>query len=171
MKNVLPLIPPEMDNPFAKVNCMTLSEAEQTSLISLAITTLELRHRPGQELTSPDATRDYLRLCLGDRKNEVFGALFLDNKHRVICNEELFTGSISSASVYPRVVMQRVLECNANALMLYHNHPSGDPEPSQADISITKRITEVLQLIDVRVLDHFVVGSQGSVAFTERGLL
>lgn len=171
MKNVLPLIPPEMDNRFKEVNCLTLSEAEQTSLIGLAMTTLEFRHRPGQELNSPDVTRNYLRLCLSDRKNEVFGALFLDNKHRVICNEELFTGSISSASVYPRVVMQRVLECNANALMLYHNHPSGDPEPSQADISITRRITEVLKLIDVRVLDHFVVGSQGSVAFSERGLL
>ena len=170
-QNVLPFVFHENENRFTKVNSFQFNDAEQISIIALAIDVLELRHQPGAAFNCPQDTRDYLRLHLSERKNEVFGVLFLDNKHRIICNEEMFTGSISSASVYPRVMVQRTLNCNANAVIFYHNHPSGEVEPSSADIAITKRLKNALELIDVRVLDHYIVGSQGSVAFSERGLL
>ena len=101
----------------------------------------------------------------------MFGAIFLDNRHRVIGLEELFRGTIDGTSVHPRVVVQRALELNAAATIVFHNHPSGEPEPSQADRSLTRRLQEALALVDVRVLDHVVVGSQGTVSFAERGLL
>ncbi|MBT3723434.1 MAG: DNA repair protein RadC [Gammaproteobacteria bacterium] len=171
MQNVLPLIYPETANRFNGVNVNSLCDAEQKSLVHLALEVLELHHQRGKALTSPELMRDYLRLNLGDRKNEVFGAVYLDNKHRIIRNEELFKGSVNSASVYPRVVAQKALEYNSTAILLYHNHPSGDPEPSIADQTITKRLVDSLAMIDVRVLDHLVVGSLGSVSFAERGLI
>ena len=171
MQNVLPLNSCNDEDQFARINAFSLNEMERTTLIRLAIEVLELRHRPGESFNSPQATRDYLRLHLSDRKNEVFGVLFLDNKHRLIANEELFTGSVSSASVYPRVVAQRTLECNASAVIFYHNHPSGNPEPSQSDIHITKRLHSALELIDVRTLDHLIIGNEGTVSFAECGLI
>ena len=171
MQNVLPINSCNDEDQFARINSFSLSETEQSTLIRLAIEVLELRHRPGECFDNPKATRDYLQLHLSERKNEVFGVLFLDNKHRLIVNEELFTGSVSSASVYPRVVAQRTLECNASAVIFYHNHPSGDPEPSQSDIHITKRLHSALELIDVRTLDHLVIGSEGTVSFADRGLI
>ena len=171
MQKVLPLIFPETVNRFGNYTHAQLSEIEQECVVKLALEVLKYRHKPGKMLTKPDDSRDYLQLKLGDRKNEVFGAVFLDNKHRILCDQEMFHGSISSASVYPRVVVQQALECNAAALFLYHNHPSGDSEPSMADKHITKRLNDALALIDVRVLDHLVVGSLGSVSFAERGLI
>jgi len=125
----------------------------------------------GDALTNPDDTRNFLMSELSGRDYEVFGCLFLDNKHRLINYEELFYGTIDGASIYPREVVKRTLQHNAAALILAHNHPSGIAEPSPADISITKRLREALNLIDVRVLDHFVVGDGYCVSLAERGLV
>ncbi|MCG6507504.1 DNA repair protein RadC, partial [Vibrio parahaemolyticus] len=106
---------------------------------------------------------------LRDRQREAFYILFLDNQHRVIRDEVLFEGTIDAASVYPREVVKRALHHNAAALILAHNHPSGVAEPSQADRRITQRLTDALALVDIRVLDHFVVGDGDVVSFAERG--
>ena len=106
-----------------------------------------------------------------DRKAEVFGCLFLDNQHRVIDVGELFQGTIDGASVHPRVVVQQALALNAAAIVFFHNHPSGVAEPSHADEAITKRLKDALALVDIRVLDHFVVTAGECVSFAERGLL
>jgi len=121
-------------------------------------------------LSSPEDTRAFLVLQLRDNPSEVFAALFLDNRHRVIAFEELFHGTIDGASVHPREVVKRSLYHNAAALILAHNHPSGMAEPSQADQRITQRLKEALALVDVRVLDHIVIGDK-LVSFAERGLL
>lgn len=121
-------------------------------------------------LTSPALTRQYLKARLRDYRHEVFMALFLDSQHQVLAAEELFQGSIDGASVYPREVVKRCLFHNAAAVIFAHNHPSGIAEPSDADIRITKRLTQALGLIDVRVLDHVVVG-ETLVSLAERGLL
>ena len=121
-------------------------------------------------LTSPSDTRRYLQSKMRDYQHEVFGCLMLDNKHRVIIFREMFKGSISSASVYPREVVKQALADNAAAVILAHNHPSGIAEPSQSDIHITKRLQQALELVDIRVLDHLIVGDE-VVCFSERGLL
>ncbi len=121
--------------------------------------------------TSPGQTRSYLSLRLRGRPFEVFACLFLDNRHRLIAFEELFTGTIDGASVHPREVVRRCLAHNAAAVILAHNHPSGVAEPSRADRQITRRLQQALDLIDVRVLDHLVVGDGDPVSFAERGLL
>ncbi len=125
----------------------------------------------GDALTNPDDTRNFLMSELSGRDYEVFSCLFLDNKHRVIQFEELFYGTIDGASVYPREVVKRTLQHNAAALILAHNHPSGQAEPSEADISITQRLVDALELIDVRVLDHLVIGDGYCVSFIEKGLM
>lgn len=125
----------------------------------------------GDVLSSPDDTRNFLMSELSGRTYEVFSCLFLDNKHRVIKFEELFYGTIDGASVYPREVVRRALQHNAAALILAHNHPSGIAEPSQADIAITRKLKEAMILIDVRVLDHFIIGDGCSVSLAERGLV
>ncbi len=124
----------------------------------------------GDEITSASKVKDYLKAKLRDYQHEVFACLFLDNRHRIIKYEEMFTGTIDGASVYPREVVKRALAHNAAALILAHNHPSGVAEPSESDKRITQRLKDALGLIDVRVLDHFVVGDE-VVSFTERGLL
>jgi DNA repair protein RadC len=156
---------------FADLAPHDLTPAETDSLIRLALAALAHRHRPGVPLATPDDTRAYLRLTLGDRRNEVFGCVFLDNRHRVRAAEELFQGTIDGAAVYPREIVQAALRHNAAAVVLYHNHPSGVAEPSQADEALTRRLRDALALIDVRVLDHVVVTTQESVSFAERGLL
>lgn len=148
-----------------------LQAHEQASIIDLALAILSSRHRPGQVLTSPTETTRFLTLKFAGYKNEVFCAIFLDNRHRVLSFEELFVGTIDGAAVYPRVVVQRAMEINAAAVIFAHNHPSGIAEPSQADQSITRRLKEALSLVDVRVLDHIVVGNEGTTSFTERGFL
>jgi len=124
----------------------------------------------GQALTSPQQTRHYLQSILRDYEQEVFVCLMLDNKHRVIVLREMFRGSISSASVYPREVVKQALADNAAAVILAHNHPSGIAEPSQSDIHITNRLKQALELVDIRVLDHLVIGDE-VVCFSERGLI
>jgi DNA repair protein RadC len=125
----------------------------------------------GEALTSPEQTRDWLLAHLRDRPHEVFCVLFLDNRNRVLAFEELFQGTLNGAAVYPREVLRRALEHNAGAVILVHNHPSGVAEPSRADESLTRQLTEVLTHVEVRVLDHFVVGDGEIVSFAERGLL
>jgi DNA repair protein RadC len=125
----------------------------------------------GEALSNPQQTRNYLRLRLGTRECEYFSVLFLDNRHRVIAIEDMFRGTIDGASIYPREVVKAALSHNAAAVVFAHNHPSGMAEPSQADRAITKRLTEALALVDIRVLDHFVIAASESVSFAERGLL
>jgi DNA repair protein RadC len=122
-------------------------------------------------LTSSKETRRYLRSRLRHRNQEVFACLFLDAQHRILKYEELFFGTIDGASVYPRQVLHRTMELNAAAVIFAHNHPSGHAEPSLADRQITKKLVEALSLVDVRVLDHVVVGDLEEVSFAERGLL
>jgi len=122
-------------------------------------------------LNNPQQTRDYLKSRLRAYPHEVFACLFLDNRHRIIGFEELFTGTIDGASVHPREVVKRGLFHNAAALIFAHNHPSGIAEPSEADQAITTRLKEALGLVDIRVLDHFVIGDKEVVSFAERGLL
>lgn len=125
----------------------------------------------GEQLTSPAATRQYLVSQLRDREHEVFACLFLDNRHRIIHFEPLFQGTIDGASVYPREVAKRALAHNAAAVIFGHNHPSGVAEPSQADITITRRLKDGLALFDIRVLDHFIIGDGEGYSFAEHGLL
>jgi DNA repair protein RadC len=122
-------------------------------------------------LTSSAATRDYLRAKFRDCQSEIFSCLFLNNQHHVVKLEELFRGTIDGAAVYPREVVKRCLHHNAAAVILAHDHPSGIAEPSQADIAITKKLRSALEMIDVRVLDHLVIGNSMVVSFAERGLL
>ncbi|ABA57144.1 DNA repair protein RadC [Nitrosococcus oceani ATCC 19707] len=158
-------------NRFARVRMASLNDPEKQSLLELAFAVLHDLHQPGVELPSPNHTRDFLRMLLAERKAEVFGCLYLDNRHRVIETVELFQGTIDGASVYPRVVVQQALSVNAAAVMFFHNHPSGVAEPSNADEAITRRLKEALALVDIRVLDHFVVTAGESISFAERGLL
>lgn len=139
-----------------------------------AVLELSRRHlketlQRGDFLQNPQATQDYLSTQLRDLPYEVFACLFLDNQHRVIEFEILFQGTINGASVHPREVVRKTLKHNAAALILAHNHPSGVAEPSSADRHITKQLREALSLIDVRVLDHIVVGDGECIAFSERG--
>ncbi len=130
----------------------------------------ELRSRPA--LSSPGAVRDWLRLTLAPLQHEVFIALWLDAQHRLIADEELFRGTLTQTSVYPREVVKRALERNAAAVILAHNHPSGVAEPSRADEQLTRSLVQALALVDVRVVDHFIVaGSATPLSFAERGLL
>jgi len=130
----------------------------------------ECLHR-GDSLNSPEAARNYLMSELSGRVHEVFACLFLDNKNRVIRFEELFYGTIDGANVYPREVVRRALQHNAAAVILSHNHPSGVADPSRADVAITQKLKEALGLIDVRVLDHVVVGDGYSISMMEEGLM
>lgn len=125
----------------------------------------------GDALNSPHAVRDYLRLKLQGRPHEVFASVFLDAQNRVLAVEELFRGTLTQTSVYPREVVKRALHYNAAAVIFAHNHPSGIAEPSRADEMLTIALKQALALIDVKVLDHFVVGGDSAMSFAERGLL
>lgn len=122
-------------------------------------------------LTSPQLTQTYLQSRLRDCKHEIFACLYLDNRHRVIHFQELFRGTINGAAVYPREVVTEALQHNAAAVIFAHNHPSGIAEPSQADIQLTRTLKQALALVEIRTLDHFVVGDGQTVSFAERGLL
>nr|WP_256449838.1 DNA repair protein RadC [Candidatus Nitrotoga sp. 1052] len=128
-------------------------------------------HNHPVSFTAPQVVKDYLRLVLGGRQQEVFMVLFLDAQHRLIASEELFHGTLTQTSVYPREVVKRALIHNAAAVMLSHNHPSGVAEPSSADRSLTEALKQALGLVDVRVLDHIVIGEQEALSFAERGLI
>lgn len=147
-------------------------EATADDIVSeaLAITGKSVRRR-SSPLSNPRAVKQYLMLLLTDREHEVFAVLFLDVRNRAIKFEEMFRGTLDQAAVYPREVVKRALQLNAAAVVLVHNHPSGIPEPSQADELITRRLKEALALIDVRVLDHLIVGADFVESFADRGLL
>lgn len=125
----------------------------------------------GVAMDTPRASGEFLRHELGALEHEVFSILMLDNRHKLIKYQQLFRGTVDGASVHPREVVKEVLACNACAVILAHNHPSGDPEPSQADELTTNRLKNALALIDVRVLDHIVVARERQISFAERGLL
>lgn len=122
-------------------------------------------------LSAPGAVRDFLRLTLHGRPHEIFVVVFLDAQHRVVASEELFRGTLTQTSVYPREVVKRALHFNAAAVIFAHNHPSGVAEPSRADEALTSALKQALALVDVRVLDHFVVAGDGALSFAERGLI
>ncbi len=143
--------------------------AQLQAVLEMSSRYLSERLQRGDSLTSPMQTKHYLMTMLRDRHREAFYVLFLDSQHRVIQDEVLFEGTIDAASVYPREVVKRALHYNAAALILAHNHPSGIAEPSQADRRITRRLQEALNLVDMSVLDHFVVGDGEVVSFAERG--
>ena len=145
--------------------------ARAHAVLELHARWLESRLRRDSALTAPNLTRRYLESRLRGRRNEVFVAVFLDSRHRPIAYEELFNGTVDGATVHPRVVVRRALMHNASALVVGHGHPSGVAEPSVADRAITKRLADALALVDVRLIDHFVVGDGESVSFAERGLL
>ena len=148
---------------------MDMSEKE---IVQLAIGILESQLKEkGEVLSSPDSVKNYLRLNLELLEHEVFAVLFLDTRHRVIEFRQMFTGTIDGASVHPREVVKAALSVNAAAVIFAHNHPSGLSEPSQADMRITERLKDALALVDVRTLDHFVIGHGQQMSFAERGLL
>jgi DNA repair protein RadC len=122
-------------------------------------------------LTSPQAVRDYLRLRIAEKEWEVFVVLFLDAQHQLIAADELFRGTLSQTSVYPREVVKAALQHNAAAVIFAHNHPSGVAEPSRADELLTAALKQALALVDCKTLDHFVVGGNTTISFAERGLL
>lgn len=132
---------------------------------------LESGLRQGEILSDPKSTRDYLMAQLRAYPHEVFACLFLNNRHHIISFDKMFNGTIDGASVYPREVVKRALGHNAAAVIFAHNHPSGVAEPSSADISLTRRLKTALELVDIRVLDHFVIGDNQAVSFAERGLV
>jgi DNA repair protein RadC len=145
--------------------------AQLQAVLEMGRRHLSATMKAGDLLSSPDLVRQYLSAQLRHQPREVFAVLFLDNQNRLITYEELFFGTIDGAAVYPREVVRRAMVHNAAALVLAHNHPSGIAEPSQADQRITQRLQAALELIDVRILDHMVVGDLEVVSFAERGLI
>ena len=143
----------------------------RAAIVEQALQFLAAEVREADALHSPAAVKDYLRLKLGDRPHEVFAVVFLDAQHRVIAIEELFRGTLSQTSVYPREVVKEALARNAAAVILAHNHPSGSAEPSRADEFLTQTLKAALALVDVRVLDHMVVTRTDVTSMAERGLL
>lgn len=147
------------------------TKLDEDRIIREAAEILYSRVCKGDTLSSPDDTRRFLQMRLAGLPHEMFGCLFLDNRHRVIAFEEMFRGTIDSASVYPREVVKTALMHNAAAVIFAHNHPSGVAEPSRADEMLTRRLRDALDLVDVRVLDHIVVAQAETVSFAERGLI
>jgi len=141
------------------------------AVLELSRRALHEEMEAGDALNSPGAVRDYLRLLLSGRQQEVFMAIFLDAQHRVMASEELFSGTLTQTSVYPREVVKRALYHNAAAVIFAHNHPSGVAEPSQSDRMLTDALKQALSLVDVRVLDHFIVAGSGCLSFAERGMV
>jgi DNA repair protein RadC len=140
-------------------------------IINAALAVLLDRITQGPTLSSPEAVRDYLRLALATKEHEVFCALFLDAQNRVLAVEELFQGTLTQTSVFPREIVKQALHYNAAAVIFAHNHPSGVAEPSRADETLTQTLKHTLALVDVKVLDHFVIGGASMMSFAERGLL
>ena len=145
--------------------------AQFEAAMELARRSLKEGLRSASALTSPGAVRDYLRLAIADREHEVFVCLWLDAQHRVLACEEMFRGTLTQTSVYPREIVKAGLKANAAAVIFAHNHPSGVAQPSQADELLTRNLKEALSLVDVKVLDHFIVAGRQTLSFAERGLL
>ena len=149
-----------------------ISVQNEDWIVQQAIVLLERRvFKAGPRLVRPAAVRDYLRLKLVAEPNEIFVVVFMNSMHDVLAVEPMFHGTINATSVYPRVVLQRALQLNAAAVIFAHQHPSGTTEPSNADRLLTEQLKTALALIDVRVLDHFVIGQGTPYSFAESGLL
>jgi DNA repair protein RadC len=145
--------------------------AQFQAAIELARRSIEEGLKEKTVLTSPGAVRDYLKLALGSRQHEVFVCVWLDAQHRVTACDEAFRGTLTQTSVYPREIVKAALANNAAAVIFAHNHPSGAAQPSQADELLTRNLKEALALVDVKVLDHFIVAGSQTISFAERGLL
>lgn len=143
----------------------------EQDLLHIANQIARKRLAKGTAITSSTDAANQLQTLLQDREHEVFAVLFLDSQHRVLAFEELFRGSLDGASVYPREVLKRALTLNSASIIAVHNHPSGNPEPSQADRALTQALKAALALVDIRLLDHLVVGAEGHVSLAERGVL
>ncbi len=144
--------------------------AQQTIREALTLPERQLRE-PGAAFTSTQAARDWLRLRMAGLEREVFMVLYLNNQHQLLAHETLFTGTVNRTEVHPREVLKRALHFNAAAVILAHNHPSGDPAPSPEDRAITERLVQALALVDIRVPDHLIVGRNQVLSFAERGWL
>lgn len=152
-------------------NYLVDSPVSETDILRMAQQLATQRLSKGRALTDPHKVREHLQVLLQDLPHEIFAVLLLDSKHRVISFEELFRGTLDAASVYPREVVKTVLAHNAAAVILVHNHPSGDPSPSQADIRLTQTLKNALVMVGTTTLDHFIVGSEDIVSLAEQGLL
>ncbi|MBM7456366.1 DNA repair protein RadC [Oceanisphaera litoralis] len=141
----------------------------EADILHMAHKLARRRLAKGRVVDSPSKTFEALRTLLQEYEHEMFGMVLLDNQHRILRFELLFRGTIDAASVYPREVVKLALTSNAAAVIFVHNHPSGDPEPSKADTTITQRLRDALNLVDIRTLDHVVVGLEGCVSLAERG--
>ncbi len=168
---LLDIVESNSQNRFANIDTKQLSEQEEVSAVNLATQILESCIETKEQLQGSQDVKKYLRLKMDGYKREVFSVLFLDNHHRIISYEEMFLGTINACHVYCREIVKRALDFNSSAVILAHNHPSGLTEPSQADIHITKTIKDILNVIDVRVVDHLIVGEMGVVSMTEMGLV
>jgi len=144
---------------------------EEKKIIKQAKKILKSHINDQAYLENPDTVRTFLQLQFSELEHEVFGALFLTQRHQIICYQEIFRGTIDGASVYPREIVKEAMKQNAAAIIFAHNHPSGDVTPSQADRRLTDRLIDALSLIDVRVIDHVVVSIKGTISFAEQGYL
>jgi DNA repair protein RadC len=157
---------------FSKVRGMGPAKyAQLQAVLEMARRALAEKMKSGDAMSSPQSVRDYLRLTLQGKKYEIFVGIFLDAQNRTIAAEELFKGTLTQTSVYPREVVKRALHHNAAAIIFAHNHPSGLAEPSRADEILTQSLKRALALVDVNVLDHFIVGAGSVMSFAERGLI
>ncbi len=145
--------------------------AQLQAVLEMARRALGEELKNGNVINSPELVRDFLRLSLANKQHEVFIGIFLDAKNHTIATEELFSGTLTQTSVYPREVIKRALYHNAAAIIFAHNHPSGIAEPSQADKTLTQSLKQALTMIDVEVLDHFIVGQGTAMSFAEHGLI
>ncbi len=156
---------------MAAIECTSRPAAhERTVRRALRILEVEIRETSAA-LLSPNAVRDYLRLRIGAHEHEVFFAVWLDAQHRAIELQELFRGTLTQTAVYPREVVKAALRCNAAAVIFAHNHPSGVAEPSNADELLTRQLKEALAVVEIKVLDHFIVAGRAVLSFAERGLI
>lgn len=159
-------------NAFCQVPGMGPAKyAQLQAVLEMARRALEERIRSGDAMSSPGSVRDYLRLSLQGKKHEIFMGIFLDAQNRAITTEELFRGTLTQTSVYPREVVKRALHHNAASIIFAHNHPSGIAEPSQADEILTQSLKQALALVDVKVLDHFIIDGETAMSFAEHGLI
>ncbi|MBB4768941.1 DNA repair protein RadC [Xanthomonas sp. LMG 8993] len=144
-------------------------QMDEEGILLAAATILEQRLQRQGRIHSPEQAGDYLVARCAHLPREVFGCIFLDTKHHILATEHLFSGTIDGCDVHPRVVAKRALDLNAAAVILFHNHPSGNPEPSEADRKVTERLKQALGFLDIRVFDHLVIGGQKSVSLASRG--
>jgi DNA repair protein RadC len=159
-------------NDFSEVHGLGMAKyAQLQAVMELARRAIGEQLQAGASLSSPELVKRYLRIKLGGQRHESFVVLFVDVKNRLIADKELFRGTLSHTSVYPREVVKAALACNAASVILAHNHPSGTPEPSEADLHLTRSLKQALALVDIRVLDHFVVAGPLVHSFAEHGQL